>query len=44
MGVVVLVFPAPTNNRVYKITCFSFELVSRMNTNDLSWFRPLLVR
>jgi hypothetical protein len=43
-GVVVSVFPAPKNNRVHKITCFSFELVSRMNTKDLSWFGHLLVR
>jgi hypothetical protein len=37
-----LVFSVPTNNKVYKITCFQFwdSLVNKKH-KDLTWFRPI---
>jgi HD-GYP domain-containing protein (c-di-GMP phosphodiesterase class II) len=38
------VFSALTSNRVYKIKCPHFKLVSQMkHTEDLSWFIPLSI-
>jgi hypothetical protein len=42
---VVLVFSALTINMVYKITHFPSRVgLVNKNTDDLSWFKPLLVR